>query len=192
MKTVLTLICGVVLGSLVMWAWERHELGLVMAAQQAQEKSKTAEIAALQEDMKTLKGIMPTQSHVMADISTQFGNLWFAAQKKNWTQAAYFYNETRGRMRWAVRINPKPKIAGSEEYADIQGIFDGIDQGVLPNLKKAIDKKDSAEFVAMYKQTIEACYSCHKSIGRPFLRPMIPTVTPQPTLNYDPNADWPS
>lgn len=192
MKTLLILIGGVVIGGLVMWAWERHELEVALAAQQTEVKSKTAEIAAIQEDLKTLKGIMPTQSHVMADISTQFANLWFAAQKKNWTQATYFYNETRGRIRWVVRINPKPKAAGSEEIVDLQGIFDGIDQGVLPNLKKAIDKKDSTEFVAMYKQTLEACYACHKSINRPFLRPMIPTVTPQPIMNYDPDAKWPS
>ena len=95
-------------------------------------------------------------------------------------------------MRWVVRINPKPKVAGSEDYADIRGIFDGIGESVLTNLKQAIDKKDSAQFVAMYRQAIEACYSCHKSIGRPFLRPMIPTVPPQPVMNFDPDANWPS
>src|SRR5262245_20684459 len=118
MKTLLTVICGVVIGGLVMWAWERHELGLALAAQQTDAKSKTAEIASIQEDMKALNANMPTQSHVMADIATQFANLWFAAQKKNWTQANYFYNETRGRIRWVIRINPKPKAAGSEEVVD--------------------------------------------------------------------------
>lgn len=110
MKTILMLICGVVLGGLAMWAWEGRQLGLVLAAQQNEAKSRTADITALQDEVKTLKGIMPTQSHIMADASFQAANLWFAGQKKNWALATFFFNETLGRMRWTVRINPKPKI----------------------------------------------------------------------------------
>jgi len=38
---------------------------------------------------------------------------------------------------------------------------------------------------------LEACYSCHKASGKPYLRPMIPTVPPQSIITYDPNAKWP-
>jgi hypothetical protein len=41
-------------------------------------------------------------------------------------------------------------------------------------VKGAIEKKDSARFVATYKTMTESCYSCHKAVGRPYLRPMIP------------------
>jgi hypothetical protein len=38
---------------------------------------------------------------------------------------------------------------------------------------------------------IESCYSCHKAVGRPYLRPMIPTAPAQTVINLDPNATWP-
>jgi hypothetical protein len=38
---------------------------------------------------------------------------------------------------------------------------------------------------------LESSYSCHKSVGRPYLRPMIPTEQVQAALNMDPNAKWP-
>ena len=37
----------------------------------------------------------------------------------------------------------------------------------------------------------EACYQCHKAAGKPYQRPMVPTITPQTIINYDPKADWP-
>jgi hypothetical protein len=66
-----------------------------------------------------------------------------------------------------------------------------MDASVLPPLKEAVEKKDSAAFVAAYRQTLETCYACHKSSGKPYLRPMIPTVPPQAIINYDPNPPWP-
>ena len=39
-------------------------------------------------------------------------------------------------------------------------------------VKTAIEKKDSALFASTYKTMLESCYACHKSVGRPYLRPM--------------------
>jgi hypothetical protein len=89
-----------------------------------------------------------------------------------------------------LRINPNPKTP-SGEVVNLQGIYDGLETSTVATLKDAIDKKDSARFVIAYKQMIEGCYSCHKSAGRPYLRPMIPTVVPQTMINYDPDAKWP-
>jgi hypothetical protein len=38
---------------------------------------------------------------------------------------------------------------------------------------------------------LESCYACHKSVGRPYLRPMIPQMSVQSVINLDPNAVWP-
>jgi cytochrome c553 len=62
---------------------------------------------------------------------------------------------------------------------------------VLKDLKDTLDRKDSAAFAVAYRQTLEACYSCHKAVGRPYLRPMIPTTSPQSIINLDPAASWP-
>ena len=58
-------------------------------------------------------------------------------------------------------------------------------------LKDAIAKKDSVEFEKDYRIMLESCYACHKSIGRPYIRPQIPTAQVQAIVNMDPNATWP-
>ena len=54
-----------------------------------------------------------------------------------------------------------------------------------------IDAKDRAAFTTAYKASLDACYSCHKSSGKPYPRPMIPTAPPQTIINDDPKATWP-
>ncbi len=126
----------------------------------------------------------------MADVGFHFSNLWFAAQNKNWPLANYYFSEARNHVRWLIRINPTPK--GPEGTpVDLKGIFDGIDTSVFGEVKAAIDKKDGAQFVAAYKKTLEACYQCHKAVGRPYLRPMIPKDLPQTIINLDSSANWP-
>lgn len=185
-RSLLIFLCGVLLGGVLVWK-------LPLFAQPSsisKADSKTPDITAIDSDVTHLKNTVPTLSHVMADVAFQYSNLWFAAQHKNWPLAAFYFNETRGRIKWMLRINPKPKTP-SGEVVDLQGIYDSLETSVVSNLKDAIDKKDSALFVPAYKQMIEACYSCHKSAGRPYLKPMIPTVAPQSMINYDPDANWP-
>jgi hypothetical protein len=74
---------------------------------------------------------------------------------------------------------------------DIEGIFDGIDASSLADVKAAIAEEDSVKFAATYETILESCCSCHKSVGRPYLRPMIPTTPVQSILNFDPSTTWP-
>ena len=147
-------------------------------------------VSAFAADVAHLKDITPSQSHTMIDVGYHMSNLWFAAQQHNWDLAAFEVDETRNRIRWTIRINPTRKKPDGE-LVDIKGIFDGIDSTILPPLKDAVEKKDARAFVAAYRTMLEACYSCHKASGKPYLRPMIPTVPPQSIITYDPNAKWP-
>jgi hypothetical protein len=182
-------VSGALLGALVTVQYERSAVAIVSA--QVQQPPPQMDLATLQADHLALKAIAPTQSHVMADVAIQFGSLWFAGQKKNWPLATYYLNESRNRINWAVRINPTVKAQVTGDPVDIKGIFDGVDTGSIAPLKAAIDKKDSVAFVAAYKVMLESCYSCHKSIGRPYLRPQIPVTAAQPIINVDPAATWP-
>jgi hypothetical protein len=74
---------------------------------------------------------------------------------------------------------------------ELQGIFDGIDTSSLAMVKDSIEKKDALGFEKNYKTMVESCYACHKSVGRPYIRPQIPTVQVQSMVNMDPNAAWP-
>ncbi len=146
--------------------------------------------AALTAEVTRLRGVAPSASVAMADVGFHWANLWFAGRAGNWPLANYYYSEARNHIRWLIRINPMPK-GPTGDLVDLQGIFDGLDTSVLKDVKDVIDKKDGARFEAVYRQALEGCYSCHKSVGRPYLRPQIPAAVPQPIVNLDPAADWP-
>lgn len=183
----LLLVCASLLGLLIVW--KLPVLAQTPAAGLARGQNAPPDIAAMNAEIIRLKSIMPSQSHVMADVAIQASNLWFAAQKKNWPLATYFLGEMRTRIRWMIRIDPMAKEPSG--VTDLQGIFDGLDNNTMGAVKEAIDKKDSAQFVTAYKNMLDGCYSCHKSAGRPYLRPMIPTTPAQSIINSDPNAKWP-
>jgi len=144
----------------------------------------------MQADIAHLKEVVPSQSHTMTDVGYQFANLWFAGKQKNWPLARFFLNEARQHIRWTIRVRPiRKNLAGNP--VDLKGIYDSIDSSVMVRLQQAIDKKDSEQFAAAYKDTLVQCYSCHKSSDKPFLRPMVPTSPPQTIINFDPNAKWP-
>lgn len=183
-------IAGALIGGLVVWKLPAMAQTPATPSEKKAGNS-TVDLAALNEDVARLKNITPNLSHVMADAAFQYSNLWFAGQQKNWPLAMFYFNETRGRIRWLLRINPTPKTP-SGEVVNLQGIFDSIDADSLAKLKQSIENKDSAAFVTTYKGMLEQCYTCHKSAGRPYLRPMVPTVAPQTIINYSPDATWPN
>jgi len=148
------------------------------------------EIAALKADVLVLKDKAPSASVAMADVSFHWANLWFAGEAGNWPLANYYFSEARNHVRWLIRINPTPKGPDGAPV-DLKGIFDAVDTSTFANVKSAIDQKNSAQFSAAYKAALESCYSCHKSVGRPYIRPQIPTVPPQTIANMDPHASWP-
>ena len=183
------LLCGAACGAVLTWSLMRPASAAPAPAKNAG-RGATADPATLLADVAHLKDVVPGQSHAMIDVGYHMANLWFAVQKRNWPFAAFEVDETRNRIRWAIRIQPVRKDPEGKEV-DMKGIFDGIDTSSLAMLKEVVEKKDAVRFVAAYKTMLESCYSCHKSSGKPYLRPMIPTVPPQSILNYDPNAKWP-
>jgi hypothetical protein len=189
LKGAIVFIFGALIGGLVVWKLPAH--GQTPGTDQAKRETLNIDLAALNNDVAKLKDITPSNSHLMADVGFHYNNLWFAGQKKNWPLAMFYYNETRSHIRWLIRKSPTTKTPDGQ-VVDLQGIFDGIDTSSLAMLKKAIEDKNVEEFTSMYKLMLEACYSCHKSAGRPYLRPMIPTTPPQSIINYDPSASWPS
>lgn len=145
--------------------------------------------AQMQAEIERLKTLTPSYSHSMQDVAVNWASLWFAAQKKNWPLARYFYNEARSHIAWTVRINPNDKVDG--EIVDLKSIYDAIDTSSLMMVRDAIEKQNSTQFVAAYKTMLESCYSCHKAAGKPMIRPQIPTAPILTIVNLDPAATWP-
>lgn len=185
LKTAAVFVLGALIGGLVVW--KLPALGQSVSKDQAKTEVPKIDLTALNNDVARLKSIVPSNSHIMEDVSFHYSNLWFAGQKKNWPLAAFYYNETRNHIKWLITKSPTTKTAEGE-VVNLQGIFDGIDTSSLPMLKKAIDDKNVEDFNAKYKLMLEACYSCHKSAGKPYLRPVIPTVPPQSIISYIPDA----
>jgi hypothetical protein len=184
LRSLLLLAVGGILGGLFVSAWDHR------AARAERDNPQAASAATMQADLAHLKEIAPPASHPMVDVAMFTANLWFAGQEKNWPLANYYLGEMRNRMRWEVHLNPGPKRADGT-IVDMQSIFDGIDNGTVTSVKKTIQMKDSKQFVVEYKHLLEDCYSCHMTVGRPYLRPMVPVSGSQPIVNLDPKATWP-
>ena len=185
-RSVLLVTCGVLFGI----AADRVGYPVATVAAQQGRNPQPATLESLAADVAQLKAIVPSNSHIMMDVQFHWTNLWFAAQKKNWPLALYQFNETRGHIIWLTRKSPIIRAQDGSDV-DIKGIFDGVDTSSLADVKAAIEKKDSARFAATYRTMLESCYSCHKAVGRPYLRPMIPTAPVQTVINLDQNATWP-
>jgi hypothetical protein len=152
--------------------------------------NQTSEIAALRAEVARLKSIATDQSHVMADVSYHFANLWFAGEKKNWPLAKFYFDETRAHINWAVRVIPVRKDTAGHDV-DLKSIWQAVDQSIFSQIGNAIEQKDVDKFNATYRQGVEGCYACHKASSKPYLRPQIPKVPPQPMINFEPDAQWP-
>jgi hypothetical protein len=118
-RSLLLFLCGAALGGFLVLQFPVH--AQAPAAAQSDAQTPTMDLAALTAAVTQLKNSAPNQSHVMADVALMFSNVWYAADKKNWPLANYYLNETEGRLRWMVRINPMPK--GPTGAVDIQAIF---------------------------------------------------------------------
>ncbi len=130
-------------------------------------------LAALKAEVGRLKGMVPDQSHAMADVGYHYTNLWFAGEQGNWPLAQFYSDEVRSHLRWAVRIIPKRKDAEGREI-DLGGILGGLETSTLKDLAEAIRAKDKEKFGAAYKAQLEGCMACHKATNKPYLRLHVP------------------
>jgi cytochrome c553 len=186
-RSVVLLVVGVVIGAVIM-QW-RYSAAAQAPAPSAASQAPPADLKTLAADVERLKALLPSKSHIMMDVQWHWTNLWFAGQAKNWPLAQFYFNETRSHIQWLMKKSPKIRSQGPDkEEVDVQAIFDAVDTSSLADVKNAIAAKDSAKFAATYKTMLDSCYSCHKSVGRPYLRPMIPKMQVQSALEMDPNG----
>ena len=155
---------------------------------QTQASTKT-DIAALEEEVKALKRLLPSQSHAMADVDFQFSNLWFAGKNSNWPLADFYVNETRSHLNWTVRLRPVRRLANGGEV-DLRPILQGVEDAGLTDIKSSIMARDIKAFEAAYRATMNQCYGCHMATEKPYLRLHIPETPATRMIDlHSPNAD---
>jgi len=143
------------------------------------------------QELAALRQLIPTNSTIMMDVQWHWTNLWWAARKRNWPLAQYYFTESRGHIQQLVRKNPTLRNQVDGTDVDLKGIFDGIDTSSLAMVKASIEMKEITVFDRNYKLMLESCYACHKSVGRPYIRPQVPTAQVQAIVNMDTTAAWP-
>ncbi|HEX5421087.1 MAG TPA: hypothetical protein VFY39_13920 [Gammaproteobacteria bacterium] len=149
----------------------------------AEEGSQAEQIAALKAEVERLKSIVPAQAVAMTQVAYNFDNLWFAVQAKNWPLAQFYFNETRTRLRWAIRIVPKRKISSGQ--VELAPILQSVEAGPLAALGRTVAGKDVQEFRPAYQAVMNACVGCHTAAERPFLRLQIPQVPAEPMIDFE-------
>jgi hypothetical protein len=140
--------------------------------------------------VKAIEDLIPSQSHMMADVGDHFTNLWFAGRAENWPLADFYLSETKSHLRWAIRRIPIRKDTQGRDV-NLGNILEAFENSQLTQLKTTIAGKNKAGFEKIYKVSLTICYACHKAVDKPCLRPQIPTEPASRIINFDPKADWP-
>ena len=144
----------------------------------------------LEARVKALEDLIPSQSHMMADVGDHFANLWFAGRAEHWPLADFYLSETRSHLRWAIRRIPVRKDNQGRDI-NLANILEAFENSQFTQLKATITGKNRAGFENIYKESLSVCYACHKAADKPYLRPQIPTEPASRIMNFDPKADWP-
>jgi hypothetical protein len=147
-------------------------------------------LTSLGSDVAKLKANAPSQSHTMSDVGYHWTNLWFAAENKNWPLAMFYFEEARDHIVWTIRLRPVRKAPDGSDV-NLMPIFQSIDTSAFKAVTDAIQAQNSTAFTAAYRESLAACYGCHKASGKPYLRPEIPTAPAQTIINVDAAATWP-
>jgi len=140
--------------------------------------------------VKALEELLPSQSHLMADVGDHFANLWFAGRAENWPLADFYLGETKSHLHWAVRRIPIRKDSQGQDI-HLEPILEAFENSQLAQLKTTIDNRDGHAFETSYKESLAVCYACHKASDKPYLRPRVPAEPPSRIIQFDPKADWP-
>ncbi len=138
--------------------------------------------------VKAVEDLIPSQSHMMADVGDHYTNLWFAGRAENWPLADFYLGETKSHLRWAVRRIPIRKDNQGRDI-NLGNILEAFENSQLTQLKRTIDSKDKAGFERVYKESLTVCYSCHTAADKPYLRLQIPREPASHIINFDPKAN---
>lgn len=159
--------------------------GVLIASTAQDAKPQGDDLTQLKAEVARLKGLVPDQSHAMADVGYHFANLWFAGQNANWPLAQFCSDEVRSHLKWAVRIIPKRKDAEGREV-DLGGILGGLETSTLKDLDQAVKAKDKEKFSIAYKAQMEGCMACHRTTNKPYIRLHVPERPDAGILEFRP------
>ena len=143
------------------------------------------DVAALRAEIERLKSIVPGQAFAMTQVAYNFSNLWFAAHAENWPLAQFYFNETRVRLRWALRVTPVRKISTGD--LELQPFLDALEKEPLAKLGEAVAAKNVAQLEGAYMDTLQSCHACHAASEKGYLELQVPAAPAEPLIRFAPN-----
>ena len=143
---------------------------------------QSVDVAALQAEVERLRSIMPGQAFAMTQVAYNFTNLWFAAHAENWPLAQFYFNETRVRLRWAMRITPTRKLSSGEVV--LGPILEALEMNQMAALEQSVAGHDVQRFESAYRTMLDGCQGCHVASEKPYLRLQIPAAPAEALIDF--------
>jgi hypothetical protein len=122
----------------------------------------------------------PGLGEFMMATQIRHAKLWFAGKNHNWELAAYEVDEIKEGLEDATRLHSA--VDGIPVAEMIKSIIDPR----LERLEKAVDAKNSTQFVAAFDELTNGCNACHAGAGKPFIRIQRPSEPPLSNQNFAP------
>ena len=165
-------------------AWMIASLSVAGGGAAQQAPAANDDLATLRAEIERLKSIVPGQAFAMTQVAYNFNNLWFAAHAENWPLAQFYYNETRTRLRWALRITPVRKISTGD--LELQPLLDALEKDSFTNLGEAVAANSVLGLETAYEATLAACHACHAASEKGYLELQVPTAPAEPMIRFAP------
>ena len=124
----------------------------------------------------------PGFGEIMSLQQMRHTKLWFAGQAGNWDLASYELDELGEGFDDVARFYPTHK----ESRVSPKDVLPKMATLALEALKKAVDKKDRAEFERAYDELTTGCNTCHQAMNFAFNRVQRPASNPYPNQLFDP------
>jgi len=118
---------------------------------------------------------------LMAEVGLRFERLGRAAVARRFDLAEF----ERGEIEEVFEEDlPKAEPPRESAGVNLAGVADAFRQTNLPDLKSALEAKDTAALGAAYSRAAETCNGCHRASGHAFIE--IPGVPGRPVPRLDP------
>jgi len=122
----------------------------------------------------------PGLGEIMSLQQMRHIKLWLAVQAGNWGLADYELDELKEGFDDIVKFFPTKDDMPIGQMAGSTAV------PALPDVKAAIDAKDSKKFAAAFDKLTAACNTCHQSTKHEFIVIQRPTSSPYSNQSFTP------
>jgi hypothetical protein len=122
----------------------------------------------------------PGLGEFMTAAQLRHAKLWFAGKDDNWDLAAYEIDEIKEGLEDAAKLHP------TFDGVPVAEMIKTIINPRIERLEKAVEEKNSTQFIAAFDELTNGCNSCHVGASKPFIHIQRPTEPPLTNQNFAP------